>query len=64
MKPQSSEIVLSFNTALMNIGMTLGAGLGGVVIEYTSVLNLGWIAGLTVLLALLTASISCGLDNS
>ncbi|WP_425444078.1 hypothetical protein [Sutcliffiella horikoshii] len=63
LKPQSSEIVLSFNTALMNIGMTLGAGLGGVVIEYTSVLNLGWIAGLTVLLALLTASISFGLDK-
>lgn len=47
----------------MNIGMTLGAGLGGVVIEYTSVLNLGWIAGLTVLLALLTASISFGLGK-
>lgn len=43
--------------------MTLGAGLGGVVIEYTAVLNLGWIAGLTVLLALLTASISFGLDK-
>lgn len=63
LKPQSSEIILSFNTALMNIGMTLGAGLGGVVIEYTSVLNLGWIAGLTVLLALLTASISFGLGK-
>ncbi|MFI2128691.1 hypothetical protein ACH434_01410 [Lysinibacillus fusiformis] len=33
------------------------------VIEYTSVLNLGWIAGLTVLLTLLTASISFGLDK-
>ncbi|TRZ40569.1 MFS transporter [Niallia circulans] len=55
LKPQSSEIVLSFNTALMNIGMTLGALIGGLVIKYTSVINLGWIGGVTVLIALLTA---------
>ncbi|KMY51192.1 MFS transporter [Peribacillus loiseleuriae] len=58
LKPQSSEIVLSFNTAIMNIGMTLGAGIGGLVIEYASVLNLGWIGGITVLMALVTASFS------
>ncbi|MGG1663443.1 MFS transporter [Brevibacillus sp. NRS-1366] len=58
LKSKSSEIVLSFNTALMNIGMTVGAGLGGGVIEYTSVLNLGWIGGVMVLVALITASYS------
>ncbi|SIR67931.1 MFS transporter, DHA1 family, putative efflux transporter [Paenibacillus macquariensis] len=62
-KPQSSEIVLSFNTALMNIGMTLGAALGGVVIEYTSIQNLGWIGGLIVLLALVIASYSFALNK-
>ncbi|WHY18538.1 MFS transporter [Paenibacillus sp. G2S3] len=62
-KPQSSEIVLSFNTALMNIGMTLGAALGGVVIEYTSIQNLGWIGGLIVLLALVIAFYSFALNK-
>jgi DHA1 family putative efflux transporter-like MFS transporter len=50
--------VLSFNTALKNIGMTLGAALGGVVIKYSSVQNLGWIGGIVVLLALALASYS------
>ncbi|QOV12006.1 MFS transporter [Viridibacillus arvi] len=58
LQPEASEIVLSFHTALMNIGMTLGAGLGGTVIAYTSVVHLGWIGGLMVLVALLAASVS------
>ncbi|MGG4471259.1 MFS transporter [Paenibacillus alvei] len=58
LKPELSEIVLSFNTALMNIGMTLGAGLGGLVVEYTSIHNLGWIGGITVLAALITTVFS------
>ncbi len=63
LKPQSSEMVLSFNTALMNIGMTLGAGLGGVIIEYTSIQNLGWISGLVVFIALVVASFSFTLSK-
>ncbi|MGE7090980.1 MFS transporter [Lysinibacillus sp. NPDC048646] len=52
LKPQSSEIILSFNTAIMNIGMTLGAGLGGLVIEYTDIIYLIWLGGLMVFIAL------------
>lgn len=63
LKPQSSDIVISFNTTLMNIGMTLGAGLGGLVIEYTSVQNLSWISGLIVLLAFVIASYSFALNK-
>lgn len=55
LKPQSSEVVLSFNTALMNIGMTLGAGLGGVAIDTVSVQHLGWMSGCVVLVALAAA---------
>jgi len=55
LKPRSSEVVLSFNTALMNIGMTLGAGLGGVAINAVSVLHLGWMSGIVVLVALAAA---------
>ncbi|MEK3732048.1 MULTISPECIES: MFS transporter [unclassified Paenibacillus] len=55
LRPQASETVLSFNTALMNIGMTAGAALGGVVIDNVSVLHLGWLSGMVVLIALATA---------
>lgn len=64
LKPQSSEIVLSFHTALMNIGMTLGAGLGGVVIKYAAIQNLGWLGGLIVLLALFFSSYSFRIKKS
>jgi len=53
LKPQSSETVLSFNTALMNVGMMLGSALGGIIIQYTNIRNLSWIGGLFVILALI-----------
>lgn len=63
LKPQAPEIVLSFNTALMNIGMTLGAGLGGLVTEYSSVLHLSWIGGVMELAALAAISYSFRSNN-
>ncbi len=50
LKPQSSETVLSFNTALMNVGMMFGSALGG---QYMDTVNLSWIAGLFVVVALI-----------
>lgn len=58
LKPKSSEIVLSYNTAVMNLGMTLGAGLGGLIVEYSSLRNLGWISAVILVLALIIAIIS------
>lgn len=51
LKPQASETVLSFNTAIMNIGMMLGSSMGGVIIQYTNVTNLSWIGGLASFVA-------------
>ncbi|MBK4210652.1 MFS transporter [Bacillus safensis] len=53
LKPQASETVLSFNTAIMNIGMMLGSSMGGVIIQYTNVTNLSWIGGLASFVALI-----------
>ncbi|MFP3840420.1 MFS transporter [Bacillus safensis] len=53
LKPQASETVLSFNTAIMNIGMMLGSSIGGVIIQYTNVTNLSWIGGLASFVALM-----------
>ncbi|PCK22880.1 MFS transporter [Bacillus pumilus] len=58
LKPQASETVLSFNTAVMNIGMMLGSSIGGVMIQYTSVTNLSWIGGLASFVALMFISYS------
>ncbi|MFA9455146.1 MFS transporter [Halalkalibacter sp. AB-rgal2] len=64
LKPQSSETVLSFNTALMNIGMMLGSALGGIIIQYTNILNLSWIGSLFVILALVFIKYSFHLNES
>lgn len=53
LKPHASETVLSFNTAIMNIGMMLGSSMGGVIIQYTNVTNLSWIGGLASFVALM-----------
>lgn len=53
LKPQASETVLSFNTAIMNIGMMLGSSMGGVIIQYTNVTNLSWIGGIASFVALM-----------
>lgn len=53
LKPQYSETVLSFNTALMNVGMMLGSALGGIIIQYMNIVSLSWIGGLFVILALI-----------
>ncbi|OME93580.1 MULTISPECIES: MFS transporter [Paenibacillus] len=64
LKPQSSETVLSFNTALMNIGMVIGSALGGIIIKYTNIINLSWIGSLFVILALVSIKYSFYLNNS
>lgn len=53
LRPESSETVLSFNTALMNVGMMSGSALGGIIIQYLDIMNLSWIAGLFVVAALI-----------
>lgn len=64
LKPESSETVLSFNTALMNIGMMLGSALGGLIIQYTTILNLSWIGSLFIILALVFIKYSFHLNKS
>lgn len=64
LKPQSSETVLSFNTALMNIGMMMGSALGGVIITYINITNLSWIAGLFVFTSLIFIKYSFYLDKN
>ncbi|MNW25126.1 Purine efflux pump PbuE [compost metagenome] len=62
LQPRSSEIILSLNTALMNMGMALGAASGGIVIEYAGIEQISGIAGSIILLAILTSACSLTLN--
>lgn len=53
--PKSPDIALSVNTSFIQFGFALGSGLGGLVIQYSSVANLGWLGFGIVALALLVA---------
>lgn len=64
LKPQSSETVLSFNTALMNVGMMLGSALGGIIIQYTNIVNLSWIGGVFVIIAFISIRYSFYLNKN
>lgn len=63
LKPQSAETVLSFNTALMNVGMMLGSALGGIIVQYMDIVHLSWIAGIFVAIALIFIRYSLYLNS-
>jgi predicted MFS family arabinose efflux permease len=52
---ESANIVISVNTSVFQLAITLGAAAGGIVIERSGVAHVGWIGGAVVLLALITA---------
>ena len=51
--PKSPDIALSVNTSFIQFGFALGSGVGGIVLNGTSVLNLSWLSAGTVFLAFL-----------
>ncbi|GIO09207.1 putative MFS-type transporter YbcL [Brevibacillus reuszeri] len=52
LSPHSSEVALSINTSIFQLGLAIGAGLGGLIVEHSTVLNLGWVSGILVLAGL------------
>jgi len=53
--PQSPDIALSINTSFIQFGFAIGSGVGGFVINHSSVNDLGWSGLLLGLVALLLA---------
>ncbi|MBD3917353.1 MFS transporter [Paenibacillus sp. PR3] len=53
--PQASEILLSLNTSILQIGMAAGAAAGGAIVARFSVIHIGWAGAVSVLIACATA---------
>ncbi|WP_307557193.1 MFS transporter [Paenibacillus sp. V4I7] len=62
--PKSPDIALSINTSFIQLGFALGSGIGGLVINNSSVLNLSWVGCSIVILALLMAIMLFAFERS
>ncbi|KMZ44947.1 transporter [Bacillus sp. FJAT-27238] len=49
LSPHSSQVALSMNTSVFQLGLALGAGLGGVIVDYVGIVHISWVGGLLVL---------------
>lgn len=55
MAPQASGIILSLNTSIVQLGMAVGAVIGGVIVDSISLTAAGWLGGIGVALGLIPA---------
>ncbi|MDF2648216.1 MAG: transporter [Paenibacillus sp.] len=62
--PAASGIMLSLNSSVLQLAMAAGAGIGGVVVEQSSLTSISWIGATGVLIAALTATLSFRLSTS
>ncbi|MBJ6359748.1 MFS transporter [Paenibacillus sp. GCM10012307] len=58
MAPQASGIILSLNNSIVQLGIALGAVIGGIVVENISLTATGWIGGVGVAIGLIPAIFS------
>ncbi|MDO3682079.1 transporter [Paenibacillus ehimensis] len=64
LSPHSSEIALSVNTSVFQLGLAVGAGMGGLIVDRYTAAPLGWVGGATVLLGLFFAWLSFSLGRT
>lgn len=61
MAPQASGIILSLNNSIVQLGMAVGAVIGGIVVESISLASVGLLGGVGVAIGLIPAIISLSL---
>ncbi|MFB6365552.1 MFS transporter [Paenibacillus elgii] len=64
LSPHSTEIALSANTYVFQLGLAVGAGVGGLIVDRYTASPLGWVGGSIVLLGLFFAWLSFSLDRA
>lgn len=52
LSPQSSDVMISMNNTVLQLGIAAGAAIGGIVVNGASVSNIGWVGAISVLVAL------------
>ncbi|WP_256708032.1 MFS transporter [Paenibacillus sp. FSL R7-0337] len=60
---ESSGLALGLNSSILQLGMAVGAGLGGWVVNQTSLMQLGWVGAISLLLSLTAALYSFSLKS-
>lgn len=63
MAPKASGIVLSLNTSIVQLGMAVGAVIGGMVVENLSLQAVGWIGAIGVAIGILPAAVSLSMRS-
>ncbi|MFC5471910.1 MFS transporter [Cohnella suwonensis] len=62
--PESSGIMLSLNTSVLQLAMAAGAGIGGVAVDAISLSSVGWIGFVLVAVAAGLTAVSLGVSAS
>ncbi|MBB6633298.1 MFS transporter [Cohnella thailandensis] len=63
MAPKASGIVLSLNTSIVQLGMAVGAVIGGMVVENISLQAVGWMGAIGVAIGILPAAVSLSMRS-
>lgn len=63
MAPEASGIILSLNTSIIQLGMAVGAVIGGMVVENISLQAVGWIGAIGVAIGLIPALLSFSISS-
>ncbi|MFC5468991.1 MFS transporter [Cohnella suwonensis] len=58
LSPQSSEVMISMNNTVLQLGIAAGAAIGGIVVNGSSVSHIGWVGAISVMVALGLAAYS------
>lgn len=61
--PEHANVILALNSSMLYLGIAGGAALGGVVLRYVAVTQLGWLGTVCVLLALVMLVLSIRVET-
>lgn len=63
LSPEASGLALGLNSSMLQLGMAVGAGAGGWVVNRASLMDLGWVGAASLLLSMIAALYSFSLKS-
>ncbi len=61
--PESSGVMLSLNSSMMQLAMAVGAGIGGLIVDRVSLASITWFGILGVLIAIIAAFVLSSMSS-